>query len=248
MARGLLKSLLLMSLAGLLAEPCTAAGVNLAWDDCPGMGGVSSRAWACDANTGVHQLVGSFVGSRDHPGFVGVEVLVDIHSEASALPDWWQFFNPGSCRRLALSVSFDFVAQQNDSCADPWQGLGVGGIAAYHTATTYPPVPDGSPGSARLMVAAALAEPNPLAAGTEYYCFRLAINHSKTVGTGNCPGCIQPACVRLTQIKVAENDGGVEWLVSPERTALVEWQTPATPCETAQARAPVWRDARSIYR
>jgi hypothetical protein len=40
--------------------------------------------------------------------------------------------------------------------------------------------------------------PADLVAGQEYFFFNLIITHAKTVGTGACGGCLQPACIFLS--------------------------------------------------
>jgi hypothetical protein len=41
-----------------------------------------------------------------------------------------------------------------------------------------------------------------LSGGQEYFSFNLAIDNSKTVGTGACAGCTTPACIFLSSVNV----------------------------------------------
>src|SRR5262245_48013909 len=167
-----------------LAPPALAAGVNLSWDACTAEGGVQNKTFACDTNSGTRALYGSFVLAADQPDFVGIEVTIDVSAKSDSLPAWWQFFNANACRKTALSVNFDFSSAPRANCTDPWAGQGVGGIGAVHTYWTAPQVPTGNPNEAQVLIAAAVPSisPQALAAGTEYYGFKLVITSTKTVG------------------------------------------------------------------
>ncbi|MBI5709702.1 MAG: hypothetical protein HZC42_05255 [Candidatus Eisenbacteria bacterium] len=247
----------LLSLAG--AGPGLAGGINLAWDQCWPEGGTSNRRFACDTNAGYQQIVGSFAPFEAHPNFVGTEIIMDVVSLTSALPDWWQFFNPGSCRRTALSASADFAQSPQTSCVDPWQGRAAGGIAAYQTSTSVPPVPNGLPNAARLKVAFALEFPESLGAEAEYYGFRLSISNAKTFGDSACGGCESNVCILLTEIKVADSGGFQERLWSWLANGAVTWECAswwwgewatcyATPGCTVAARNATWGQVKSLYR
>jgi hypothetical protein len=69
--------LVLMSLAPW--TPATAAsGLNFGWDDCGAAPGTLDRAFACDVNTGVWVLVGSYFVSQALDHCVANEVVIDI--------------------------------------------------------------------------------------------------------------------------------------------------------------------------
>ncbi len=245
-----MKRVLLFLLLFLILAPraAGAGGVNLAWGPgCWGENPSNYKAFACDTNSGSAIATGSFAPNADQPNFVGIEVIVDLQTNSATLPDWWQFFNSGSCRQSALSSSADFLQAPQVSCADPWQGLAAGGIAAYLTSTTLPAVPNGLPNAARLKIAYALATPSPLTGGTEYYGFRLTITYAKTVGTGSCPGCATDAYLTLNEIKSAENTGGVERNSTPIVNACVYWQSGSMIC-WVPAHTTTWGRVKSLYR
>lgn len=247
----------LLMLAG--AVPAPAGGINLAWDQCWREGGTSNKRFGCTTNSGYEFLVGSFLPGVPHLAFIGTEIYVDLYAAQATLPDWWQFFNQGSCRRTALAASADFTLAPQASCVDPWQGLAAGGIAAYQTISTTPPVPDGSPSHARLKAAFALAEPIPLEAQTEYYGFRLSISNAKTLGDSACVGCETDACILLNEIRAVDSDGLVERLTTTEVNSLVTWRCGISPtsgpppcyslvgCSVA-ARNTTWGQLKSLYR
>ncbi|MBI5709274.1 MAG: hypothetical protein HZC42_03090 [Candidatus Eisenbacteria bacterium] len=231
-----------------LAAEATAAGVNFSWDACTAEGGVQSKTFACNTNAGSRAAWGSFMVAADQDSFVGVEIIVAVQAQSDTLPDWWQFFNSGACRQTALSTSFDFTSAPGTACTDPWFGQAAGGLAAYHTINTVPPVPSGLANAAEIKIGAAVANPLTLSAGTEYYCFRLGITNVKTVGSGACSGCDVPVCLTLSQVKVAQVGGTSEYLTNPIASNVVLWQTD-TPCSGASAPQNVtWGQIRSILR
>lgn len=245
MKRVLLFLLLFLTLAPRAAG---AGGINVAWGEgCWGENPSNYKAFACNTNSGSATATGSFAPSAGQPNFVGIEVVVDLQTSSATLPDWWQLFNSGSCRQSALSSSADFLQAPQVWCIDPWQGLGAGGIAAYLTSTTAPPVPNGLPNAARLKIAYALATPSPLTAETEYYGFRLTITYAKTVGAGSCPGCANEACLNLNEIKSVENTGGVERNSTPIVNDWVHWQSGSLIC-WVPAHTTTWGRVKSLYR
>ena len=241
----------LLITGALLALTCslaTAGGINFTW----GMGcwpetPSSLELFACDVNTGNHPATASFVVSANQPSFVGIEAVVDIQAASAGLPDWWQFFNPGSCRQTSLTVSSDFTGITPVICVDPWLGFAAGGIAAYQTVTTVPAVPSGLPNSARLKLAEALADPSPLATGTEYYGFRMTINNAKTVGSPVCAGCEVPVCLALNEIKVAPRFGNAERIAAPIANQLLSWNG-ASNCGATATQNKTWGEVKSLYR
>lgn len=240
------RSLLALAAALLLCAPprAIAGGFDLAWDRCWPGGGTSARESACDTDAGSQTLVGSFVLPADQPRFVGIEVKLSIEAEGASLPDWWSFFNGDACRAAALSASFDFMAFDQGSCTDPWSGQAFGGIAAYHTAHTQPPVPDGRANEGELVLAAAMANPVALHAGTEYYAFRLTISNAGTVG--GCGGCATPVCVSLVQIRSGEAGGSYQTLTRGLSNDRVGWQHGASCEPVVQNRT--WGQVKTLYR
>src|SRR4029077_5631493 len=91
---------------------------------------------------------------------------------------------------------------------------------------TTPQVPSGEPSSARVLAIAAVPSTAPiqLTAGTEYYCFKLAISSTKTVGSGACDGCSVPMCILLSKISAVQNDRTQEDLTEPATSNLITWQ------------------------
>jgi hypothetical protein len=82
------------------------------------------------------------------------------------------------------------------ACTDWSAGTASGGIAAYTLNT------QGTNHARIVMGSAAPPGGVDLAAGQEYFAFQLTLSHIKTVGTGACAGCLEPACVFLSAIDV----------------------------------------------
>ncbi len=241
----MMRRLLMATILALaLAATAQAEPFHLAWDQCLSEGGTQHKYFACDTNVRVEALVGSFVPQATMTDFVALSVVLDGQTAGHVdLPDWWQLYNPGSCRQTALSCSFDFTTFPNVSCMDPWQGLAQGGVAAYYTAAYPPPPPQTAPMSyaLRIKVAGALTTPVQIDAGTEYYAFRLAISHAKSTGADACAGCATGVCLLVSTFTPYSDAGGPVTLV-PDRappgspytgTEYATWE-----CAEGQATGP----------
>lgn len=241
-----------------VAPVARAAGLNLAWDQCLSEGGVAAKKFACNTSTGFQYLYGSFVPARPHPRFVGCAFYVDILSEATGLPDWWQFYWGGSCRQTALNVSFDFTGAPQGACNDPFSGQGYGGIANYvvtnHPRPDYQPRPNG----ARIIIGVVATSPVNVSAGTEYYGFRLAISNQSSAGPGACAGCATAACVTLTEAEVVDDKPDpppgqqgqptqFERLNMQSMGNMVSWQDAGPSCQSA-VKNKTWGQLKSLYR
>ena len=234
-------SVVLASIAwsALLAAPLDAAGINLHWDDCTPAGAMH-RTFACDTDAGQHVQVASFVPPAELQSILAIEATWDACSMGVMWPSWWQFHNPGSCRQSALSVSADFSGWE--TCADPWQGVPLGGIARYV-------LDSGSWDAARLQVAYAVPEPVAIEPGTEYYAFRIRIDNEHTVGAGACAGCTVPVCIVLNQITVFESEQTSHHLFNPAMNYSVTWQAMSPVCPfVVPARHATWGQIKSLYR
>lgn len=247
----LLSGLLLALTASMALAAGPGGGINFAWGaGCWADNPVNLKTWVCSANTSNIGAImtGSFAPSINQTDFVGIEVVVDLQASAGALPDWWQLFNAGSCRATSLSTDANFTTAPG-GCLDPWSGLASGGIAAYQTTTTAPPVPNGLPNAARLKVAYALADSSPLAMATEYYGFKAVLNGLKTVGTGACAGCLTPVCVVLNEIKSAGVRGSVARNTTPMSNTALGWQArDAVYCAATPTHNATWGQVKSLYR
>ena len=179
-----------MLLALTAAVASARPGVNLRWSACFGDGGVLNRASTCLTNAGTNALVGSFELDRDVIGVTGIEVVLDLASPLPALPAWWTFNAPGGvtgCRGGALTAN-PTISATAVNCADWAGGAAAGGLATYKTGLF-------GPTSARILIGFAVVSPVDAFAAQEYFGFNCNISNVKTVGTGNCAGCLTPVCI-----------------------------------------------------
>jgi hypothetical protein len=257
----------------ILAAPsarAVPAGINFAWNECAPDGGSSLHYFACDTSvaTPVGVAVGSFVPAQDMPQFVGVEIRISLEAAASTLPDWWQVFNPGSCRQPSLSFSPDSVSLKHEHCLPAFAIRPDGGIGAYQTIATSPPVPVNDAAAAYIKVYYATNNPQPLFGGTEYVACVMRIDGARTTEPGACSGCDVPVCIALTQVTISDGLGGQQILRDPIQNQLIGWQcgngtmgrtgmlqipivascdAPPAPCVTP-VRNHTWGTIKSLYR
>ena len=183
----------------LLATAAHAApGVNLRWSQCFGDGGIQNRNFACNTNSGSEVLVCSFVLAADLAQASEVDTRIDIVTQGTTLPAWWEFKNPGTCRLAALAINTS-PPPAAVNCTDWASGQAVALISSYNVGINFI-----GPNSARIL-AVSVVSPDalqPLSAGTEYFSASLTISHIKTVGTGACDGCTVPACIVFSAVNV----------------------------------------------
>jgi hypothetical protein len=226
----------------LVAAPATAhaSGVNLAWNDCS-YSGTMNRSFACNTNSGSHQLVASFV-LNDTLSVSGAVGIVDLCLGGVNLTPWWQF-NLGSCRQGALTASAA-VPLSAQNCADFWQGQATAGISAYQVGF------DGWD-SARILVSVSM--PSATFMTTEAYienhAFTVLISNASTVGTGACGGCNYGACIVLNEIELFRSYGGSVRLQVPDTVNQATWQggVPGCPFIVPVANR-TWGQVKSLYR
>jgi len=192
--------LLAMLAVSLLASTSLAAptlpGINIRWDDCLADGGIANKSFACDSNAGSDLIVMSVQLDRGMTDVSGMEIRISLKAAAPALPAWWEFMKPGTCRQNSLCwVASPAVSA--GSCADWGRGNEMGGLASYR-------IDELGPGSAVLLIASGVA-PSVLATfdpTTEYIVGGLKLEHAKTVGSGSCGGCDVPVCILFTSLNV----------------------------------------------
>jgi hypothetical protein len=171
-------------------------GVGIRWSACLSDGGTLNKAFACNANTGGSQIIGTFELGADLGSTSGEEIIIDLASASTPLPDWWGFFNAGTCRQGALAIS-PAAPLTAANCLDWAGGLATAGIGAYQIGKR-------GPNTARIVAASAVppASLQDLTSATEYFSFALSITNVKTVGTGACAGCLDPVCIVFNSLNM----------------------------------------------
>jgi hypothetical protein len=231
------------ALLAFAAPAALAGGVDLTWGTgCYPENPQTLRTFACNTNTGSASMVASFLLSTDAPQFVGIQATVRLEAQATAIPDWWQFFNAGTCRTTALSTSADFTAAPQQACSDPWAGQAGGGVTSYITGTSLNP-----PATGWLRLAYAVPGAVPLFHGVEYYAFRATVTFAKTVGTGACAGCTVPVLLVLDDLRSSQSNQVTEDCTTPIANACIDWQA-GSGCQIVPVRNLTWGRVQSLYR
>lgn len=231
------------------ATPARAGGINLAWDDC-GINGSVLKNFACNTNARSAVLVASFVSPVPLTELVALEAFTDIVVSAPAVSPWWDFSATG-CRANRLSWSSFVVGPY--TCADPWAGLAVGGLAVTNGYN--------APNIVRVHIVQAVPSTSPITVDdvTEYYAFKLIIGYAKTVGAGSCNGCSDAACFFLESLRLVQPIGSGDYvLATPLDHQDAYWQCPGSittdapgPCMAAcpvPAKNRTWGGIKSLYR
>jgi hypothetical protein len=213
--------LLAILLSFLISSSASAQGINLSWNDC-GPFGSATRFSSCSTNTGTNSLVGSFMAPPGINAMVGIEVVMYVQSPDLVMPDWWRMGSTGCTGRTSsAAASFDFTSGPF-TCFDYWGGQASGGIS-YENAF------GGAANRARIRVIVAIPNgyQHPIDPADEIYGFRLNINNARTVGTGQCAGCLSPVCIQLSSIQLDQPAGTIPQytvLTTPLNNTLVSWQ------------------------
>jgi hypothetical protein len=243
---------LLLAVSASIAS--AAPGVGLRWNGCLSDGGAANKSFACNANNGTNVLAGTFELGADLLSTSGEEIVIDLASASSPLPAWWQFKNPGTCRTGSLGISAAALLT-SANCADWGGGLAGAGLGAYI-------VGGAGPNTARIVAASAVPPSGlqDLTTGTEYFAFQITINNLKTVGTGNCAGCLDPVCIVFNSLNmttpVLANNVKLSGPSNGTDANFVTWQGGAgvttgrgIGCPAATpTKSKTWSQVKSMYR
>jgi len=230
-------------------------GIALQWDNCAGgTGASSSKNFACASNTGTNLMYCSFVPPGGMTPVVAASGVLDVHTDQSALPPWWDItpLSGGTHCRAAtsLTASFDFTAGPFD-CVDFWAGQASGGAT-----TDYLQI-GGDATRVRMNWVCAVAAGVAPDSTQHYYSVRIGVNNAKTTGAGNCAGCNFGACIRLNDTRLSQQPsaGGDIYMTAPPpgvpgAVQQIYWNTdPGAPtCTFTATRAQTWGQIKSLYR
>ena len=249
-----LLSMSMVAAMRLVASSAFAAGVNLSWNNCFGEGtGASNKTFACASNVGTNILVSSFIPASDMTLVSGNELVIDLISQDSTLPAWWDMKNTGTCRPTSLGINF--VANSNDLvCVDWTAGQAAGGVGSYDaTLGSVNPSFAAQHRRIKLVLAVPLASLASLFANTEYWSCNMTVNNAKTVGTGACVGCAAPVCIVLNSLKITTNtpQGANDVTLSGPTTGSsdqVTWQSLGANCAAVPVKNATWSQVKSLYR
>src|SRR5258706_14333859 len=105
MKRALLAMGVVAAMLVVVSPARAQSGVNLSWTNCAALGGLQNRTFACASNLGNHVLAGTFVLPADVARVAGDVVVMDLISQSSPLPAWWNVVFSGACRDVSLSIA-----------------------------------------------------------------------------------------------------------------------------------------------
>ena len=218
------KTLLLTgAMLALTASLASAAGLSLGWavstaeNTCPSSPtSLLDKTNACNTNGGASVMIGSVV-SPGIPNVVGELVVLDMQeSGVATLSPWWNFDPINGCRgnippantpAASISTSFDPLNDEG-LCLNLWQ------TTASSAASYQPNYPSG--GRARWAMSAAVSAGQDWLVGDEWYAFRMVIDNRRTIGAGNCIGCLDGACFTFNIANInSGNLGGDRTLDNP---------------------------------
>lgn len=237
--------------------PTSAAGLNLGWssstaiNDCPSSGSSSAnKNNLCTSNAGASVLIGSVVAPAGLSQVVGQSLIVDYQLTTSPLTDWWNFSTCRSTPSSSVSLTMSFDPLLDDGiCNDLWV-QNASSAFSYQADTP-------APGQGRVTMVGAVATSlgGPMAAGTEWYSFRLVVDNRHTV-TGTlpvCSGCTDGACFafQFCQLNNAVGQGTDANLFTndPNGRQMVTWNIASNPpCTGVPTKRSTWGQLKSQYR
>jgi len=183
-------------------------GVNLAWNNCLGVGTATDNInYACDGSRNGVPFKGvfSFTSPATMDFFVGIQGVLDFRTDQATLPDWWKL-GVGDCRDGNFFYPGSFTGVGNTTCTNPWAGANNGGGFAYYYQNkgNDPLTPTPWVGYGRIKIAFARDTEKHLDSGAQYLAgvFTLDTNGDIDVGSGVCAGCALPACLVMNQIEL----------------------------------------------
>jgi len=211
-------------------------GINLAWDDCLGGGGVLDKTRICTNSpltpNNLHQ---SFILPAPIGALSSSDALMDVQIDSPALPPWWTSSTRWS---MALGPS---------ACVGWFDGAPSGGVAFGPSVTQVGPTRI----RLRTAVVVSAGEERPANAGTEYLADVIDLRF--TAGTAVDPGCAAPACVVLNQITLVDVANPANpittILTTPSTSNYVTWQSYALACPfPTPTKKATWGSIKALYR
>jgi hypothetical protein len=240
------------------ASAASAQTINLAWNNCITLATqAANKSYLCDGSAPApFKGVMSFAAPAALAHFVGIQAVLDIQTADPTLPDYWRM-GLGECRDGSFIFPASLTGIGNTaSCKNPWAGGATGGGAQY--TSQY-----GSPARARVLFAFARDTDVQLINGAQYLAGVFTIDTFKdfddgTIGTGQCDGCLVPACLVLNQVELYQVAGqtppqqDIYFLNTAGTRQYVTWQGGAVGGSGCPAATPTrkatWGSVKSLYR
>jgi len=240
--------------ATLLLTPATGhAGLDLAWNQCAGSGGVSDVTLACGAAgtpVSLYCTVSSYVGI---PDLVAMEINFDIWSDSGTLPTFWQLdspISPGACN-AGYVFSDALGSGQCPGTANPWGSSPPGSEA--EAILGFSPFAGGQLNRGRFvaMMFRPVGNPTAIAGGAQTFAFRLDFYSDPAVESGGaCAGCSTPAVFVLRDAVLYGSTGSAYVITDPGilSNCATVGSGGSVGCFTRAVQNRTWGALKAIYR
>ncbi len=204
--------------------------INLSWNNCPsGVSAADDITFACDDESKVMVLVGSFIAPSGIDQFIGLEGSVQLIAD-NGIPDFWQLGADG-CRSTSGTPAFAFPGMSG--CSTPWNSQTLG---FWDYSNHDPQLPPGR-GHMRVDAVRPSNQALQLSSGREYYAFQMKIVMDAAT---TCQGCRDPVCFVLNSITLYQPSdvADASVITNPATRNYVTWQGggTGTGCSAAGAR------------
>ena len=253
--------LLTASIASAASPGLDMGWTNNATNGCPASGtSIQDMTDLCNDNfAGPYTFALSFNAPANITKFVGEELIIDVTTEVSPLPDWWHLEAanagqgiPAGCRDGSWAFSTVRGLGNTALCKDYW------GTSPQSGGFVWLPGDHGRPQLARFFGAYARATSSAIAItqGVNYYVGsgNMDVNHAVAdVGVALCNGCTLGACIVFQYMKVAQpagTPGGDALVTDFHNRQFMTWQGGVnTNCPTSTpTRRASWGQVKSLYR
>ena len=241
--------LALVAACAMAASTANAAGLNLFVNGCNGDATPTNALTnPCTSNTGSMSMVASYVAPAGISALSGIEVVIDVQTAATALSPWWDV-NAGGCRENALQASYVIdAALAIRPASRHWQG--ADGIRRSRGVPRRRGWPEPRSHDHRLgrRTNEYAGTRRPASSTTR----RTSRSRVRTRSTAM--GCLDPACVVLNQINLAQpvgTAGGDQQVTAVAAGNFVGYQggVVAGGCPGAvPTQNRTWGSVKSLYR
>lgn len=172
--------------------------IALRWTACAPEGSLNF-VQNCTSDMIERRIVFSFFPGVDATHVVGWSLVLDVASDATSLPAWWQV-QPGGCRAGQLDAVLPGGLE--GFCTDMWSAAGAGVVQSV----IYPRNAD--PRQMRLILAVGVpaGAAFALTAGEPYLAGELALRFAGTT-SGTCPGCDAGVCLVFNSAEIVRLPG-----------------------------------------
>jgi hypothetical protein len=211
------------------------SGINMAWDDCVGSGNETYTKDVECADTGLFNIICSFVSPVDIPDFCCADWSGDVQVDAPSIPSWWLVSSHRYCVDAQDLSGATCPAHLWDQSPHPPIGLGPIFVQA-------------SPSRFTLRMASVIAagEEQPVQSGVNYYSLTLQLKFRP--GTAGDPGCQASASMIASKGESGGPTNGLFFLTNSATRNWVTWRTPSEATGVTPVKKSSWGAIKATYR